>query len=163
MLRYVAGTDEPIYPIGYVQHKNPLSRKRVWNIYTTDGRKGLHDNLRINVQLMVALMRQPLYGRSAEYADNRISRFSAQWGKCAVTGNEFITTAEIHCHHILPLEHGGSDKYDNLVLVSETVHKLIHATQADTINKYRSFLHLDKRQLLKLNSYREKALLFPLT
>jgi len=163
MLRYVAGTDEPIYPIGYVQHKNPLSRKRAWNIYTTDGRKGLHDNLRINVQLMVTLMRQPLYGRSAEYADNRISRFSAQWGKCAVTGNEFITTAEIHCHHILSLEHGGSDKYDNLVLVSETAHKLIHATQSDTINKYRSFLNLDKKQILMLNTFREKALLFPLT
>ena len=163
MLRYVAGTDEPIYPIGYIQHKNPLFRKREWNYYTPEGRKGLHDNLRINVQLMLALMRQPQYDRSAEYADNRISRFSAQWGKCAVTGNEFRAAAEIHCHHILPREHGGDDKYANLVLVSETVHKLIHAVQADTIAKYRTILNLDNEQMQKLNILREKALLFPLT
>ena len=163
MLRFVAGTDEPIYPIGYVQHKNPLFRKREWNIYTAEGRKGLHDNLRINVQLMLALMRQPQYNRSAEFADNRISRFSAQWGKCAVTGNEFRATAEIHCHHILPQEHGGNDKYENLVLVSETVHKLIHAVQADTIAKYRTILNLDNEQMQKLNILREKAFLFPLT
>ena len=163
MLRYVAGTDEPIYPIGYVQHKNPLFRKREWNIYTVEGRKGLHDNLRINVQLMLALMRQPLYDRSAEYADNRISHFSAQWGKCAVTGKEFRASAEIHCHHIIPREHGGNDAYGNLVLVLETVHKLIHATQTDTIIKYRGILNLDKEQIQKLNDFRDKAKLFPLT
>jgi group II intron reverse transcriptase/maturase len=163
MLRYVTGTDEPIYPIGYVQHKNPLFKKREWNIYTPDGRKGLHDNLRINVQLMLALMRQPLYGRSAEYADNRISHFSAQWGRCAVTGREFENASDIHCHHILPRKNGGDDKYDNLILVSETVHKLIHATQNDTISLYRTCLNLDKEQIKKLNKLREKAKLFPLT
>ena len=28
MMRYVAGTNEPVYPIGYTQHKNPLFRKK---------------------------------------------------------------------------------------------------------------------------------------
>ena len=28
ILRFVAGTEEPIYPIGYVQHKNPMGKKR---------------------------------------------------------------------------------------------------------------------------------------
>ena len=32
--------------------------------------------------MMLALMRMPTYSNSAEYADNRISLFSAQWGKC---------------------------------------------------------------------------------
>lgn len=163
MLRYVAGTDKPIYPIGYVQHKNPMLKKRSICCYTSDGRKGLHDNLRVNVPLMLALMRQPLYGRSAEYADNRISHFTAGWGKCAVTGGEFRGTTEIHCHHILPHEHGGDDMYDNLVLVSEPIHKLIHAVREQTILKYMSELNLDKAQLEKLNKYRDKAKLFPLT
>lgn len=163
MLRYVAGTDEPIYPIGYTQHKNPLFRKREWNIYTEEGRKGLHDNLRINISVMLALMRQPLYGRSVEYSDNRISHFSAQWGRCAVTGNEFVDASEIHCHHIIPRKMGGDDSYDNLVLVTESVHRLIHATQTDTIQKYRSALNLDKEQMKKLNKFREKAGLFALT
>ena len=84
MIRYVAGTNEPIYPIGYTQHKNPLFRKKSWNYYTPEGREGIHDCLRINVSMMLALMRMPTYSNSAEYADNRISLFSAQWGKCAV-------------------------------------------------------------------------------
>jgi len=163
MLRYVAGEDEPVYPIGYVQHKNPMHKKRSICCYTAEGRKGLHDNLRVNVSLMLALMRQPLYGRSAEYADNRISLFTAQWGKCAVTGQEFKDTAEIHCHHIIPREQGGNDKYENLALVLESVHKTIHAVQPDTINKYRNMLNLNKGQLEKLNKLREKAKLFPLT
>lgn len=52
--------------------------------HTAEGRKEIHDNLLVNIPLMLALMRQPLYGGSAEYADNRISHFTAQWGKCAV-------------------------------------------------------------------------------
>ncbi len=163
MLRYVTGTGEPIYPIGYTQHKNPLFRKKEWNYYTPEGRKGLHDNLRINIPLMLALMRQPLYSRSAEYADNRISLFSAQWGRCAVMGCEFTTISEIHCHHILPRKQGGDDSYENLVLVSELVHKLIHATQDNTIQKYRAILNLDKKQVNKLNKFREKAGLTPIT
>ena len=125
MVRYVAGTDEPIYPIGYTQHKNPLFRKKTWNYYTPEGRLGLHDNLRIDVSMMIALMKQPIYGNSAEYADNRLSLFSAQWGKCAVTGIEFSSLSEIHCHHIVPRHCGGDDSYGNLMLLREPVHKLM--------------------------------------
>ena len=83
------------------------------------------------------LMLQPIYDKSVEYYDNRISHFSAQWGKCAVTGKSFETLSEIHCHHIVPKEHGGTDKYDNLVLITSNVHRLIHAKTHETIEKYR--------------------------
>lgn len=157
MVRYVAGTDEPIYPIGYTQHKNPLFRKKTWNYYTPEGRLGLHDNLRIDVSMMIALMKQPIYGNSAEYADNRLSLFSAQWGKCAVTGIEFSSLNEIHCHHIVPRHCGGDDSYGNLMLMWEPVHKLIHATQTDTIAKYLNILELNPSQIAKVNSLRLKA------
>jgi 5-methylcytosine-specific restriction endonuclease McrA len=163
MLRYVAGSDEPIYPIGYVKCKNPMNKKRSICQYTVEGREGLHDNLRINVSLMRQLMRQTLYGNSTEYADNRISLFSAQWGKCAVTGKEFQVTADVHCHHKIPREHGGSDKYENLILVLEPIHKLIHATQRETIEKYLKFLDLNKGQVEKLNKLREQAKLPKIT
>lgn len=155
MLRYVAGTDEPIYPIGYVQHKNPMGKKRSVCSYTVEGRREMHDSLRINTSLMLKLMAQPLYGRSAEYADNRISLFSAQWGKCAVTDKEFISTDEIHCHHKTPKGKGGTDKYGNLILVLEPVHKLIHATVDETIAKYMIMLDLDESQMKKLNELRK--------
>lgn len=157
MMRWVRGSGEPVYPIGYVRCKNPMAKRRSICCYTAEGRQGLHDNLQVNVGLMSKLMRQPLYGRSAEYADNRISLFSAQWGKCAVTGQEFLVTGDIHCHHIRRRADGGGDEYGNLVLLLEPVHRLIHATNEETIGLYLKLLNLDKGQLQKLNELRRKA------
>lgn len=157
MLRYVAGSDEPIYPVGYVQHKNPMAKKRSVNPYSAEGRNGIHDNLRVNTALMWYMMKQPLNSRSVEYADNRISLFSAQWGKCAITGCDFTTLDSIHCHHITPRSKGGTDKYHNLVLVLPPVHRLIHATLKDTITYYLNILNLNEKQIVKVNEYREKA------
>lgn len=157
MLRYVAGIEEPIYPIGYIQCKNPMHKKRDICPYTAEGRWELHDNLRINVFLMLELMRQPLFGRSIEYADNRISLFSAQWGKCAVTGREFTCTADIRCHHKTPRSKGGGDEYENLILVSEPIHRLIHATGQDVIQKYQQLCNLNVEQMAKLNKLRSLA------
>ena len=157
MIRYVAGSNEPIYPIGYVQHKKPMARKRSANPYTAKGRMGIHDNLRVNTYLMQLMMKQPLNGQSVEYADNRISLFSAQWGKCSITDKKFASLDSIHCHHITPRSKGGTDKYQNLVLMLLPVHMLIHATKTQTIAYYLSILNLDEKQLVKVNEYREKA------
>lgn len=157
MLRFVAGSNEPIYPIGYVQHKAPWTKKKKANPYTTEGRKEGHNNLRIDTSLMVEMMRSKSRSQSVEFSDNRISLFSAQWGKCAVTGREFQCLEDIHCHHKLPKSLGGTDQYDNLVLVLPQVHRLIHATEIITIEKYMSMLELDQAQIAKLNKYREKA------
>lgn len=157
MLRYVAGSDEPIYPIGYVQHKKPMAKKAIVNSYTPQGRAAIHDSLRVDVTLMRKLMLSSAGGQSAEYADNRVSLFSAQWGKCAVTGDAFESSDEIHCHHILPRAKGGTDKYENLVLVHRTVHKLIHMSDMDAIKAYLKVYKLSKKQLHRLNEYRCKA------
>ena len=118
---------------------------------------GIHDCLRINTYMLHLLMLQPIYNKSVEYYDNRISHFSAQWGKCAVTGKSFETLSEIHCHHIVPKEHGGTDKYENLVLVASNVHRLIHAKTQETIDKYRAMLNLTSSQLAIVNTLRNKA------
>ena len=117
----------------------------------------MHNNLRVNVYLMLGMVKQPLYDRSAEYADNRISLFSAQWGKCSITGREFMILEDIHCHHKIPRENGGADKYENLTLVLTPVHRLIHATNNDTIRKYLEILSLKKPQMAKLNEFRRMA------
>ena len=162
MMRYVAGSDEPIYPIGFVQHKPPWTKKRKANLYTAEGRKEIYDNLRINTSLMVQMMKSS--GKnSTEYSDNRISLYSAQWGKCGITGIEFQCLEDIHCHHKLPKQYGGTDRYDNLVLLLPQVHRLIHAADEITIRKYLELLKLDKTQILKLNKYRELAKNNPIT
>ncbi len=139
MLRYLA--DEPLYPIGYVQHRNPMHKK--------NGEPEF-DSARNSI--VATLMNQPLYGRSIEYVDNRISLFFAQNGRCAVTGQKFESTEEIHCHHKIPKSKGGTDEYDNLILVTEPVHKLIHATIDETIAKY---LKLCSPDMKKLNELRK--------
>ena len=156
-LRYIAQSKEPIYPISYVQCKNPMSQRRKVCAYTAAGRSEIHDDLRINTFLLLQLMRAPTYNRSTEYADNRISLFSAQWGKCAVTGKKFQCISEIHCHHKKPKGIGGRDKYENLVLVLAPVHELIHAIDEDTIRSYLTALKLDTSQLTKLNKLRTLA------
>lgn len=155
MLRYVAGSDEPVYPIGFIQHKAPKSTKNTVNAYTPEGRAEIHKNLEINVSLMIALMKEPLFGRSTELADNRISMFSAQWGKCAVTGKDFLNLRDIHCHHKIPKYLGGTDQYANLILILEPVHKLIHAKKPETIQRFMAMLELDAPQLAKVNALRK--------
>ena len=138
-LRYLA--DEPIYPVGYVQCKNPMNKRKNEQLETVD-------------EIKVKLLRQPLYGRSIEYADNRISLYSAQTGCCAVTGEKFTSTEEIHCHHKIPKSQGGTDDYQNLILVTAPVHKLIHATRAKTIQHH---LQTCKPDMKKLNVLRKEV------
>ena len=106
---------------------------------------------------MVQMMNSKLKSESAEFSDNRISLFSVQLGKCAITGKEFQCLNDIHCHHKLPKQFGGTDKYENLVLVLPQVHRLIHAKDEVIIKKYLNLLNLDKAQISKLNRYRELA------
>ena len=150
-MRYM-GTSA-ILPIGYCQTRNAQNKRKTVNKYTTEGRKEIHRNLRINTEILHRLMRNPVLDRSIEYADNRISLYAAQYGKCAVTGWE-LEFDEIHCHHKLPVEQGGTDAYANLVIVHKDVHKLIHAKQQDTIDWYLRRLNLDSTMRKKLNRFR---------
>ena len=157
MLRYTKATKEPIYPIGYTQTRHPMAKRNTTCSYTEAGRQELHKNLRINTKLMLELMKNSQKDQSIEFNDNKISLFSAQWGKCGVTGREFALVSDIHCHHKVPKQHGGGDEYKNLILVLDPVHKLIHATDKDTIKKYMDILNLNENQLEKLNELRVQA------
>ena len=153
-IRYDSMTGIPIYPISFVQTKAPSNLKRGKTPYTEEGRKMMHKDLSINTLLMHELMKQTVHG-TVEYADNRISLFSAQYGKCAITGIAFENVNEIHCHHKVPKSQGGTDKYQNLILILNQVHILLHATNNEAIQKYLVLLKLDKSQKDKLNKYRK--------
>ena len=103
-------------------------------------------------ELIIKLRLQLLHTRSMKYADNRLTLYTAQKGKCAVTGKKFTTTAEIHCHHKIPKSQGGNDEYSNLISILEPVHKLIHAIRTETIQKY---LKVCKPDMKKLNVLRK--------
>ena len=52
--------------------------------------------------------------------------------------------------------------YENLILIKNSVHKLIHASKAETIYKYMDLLQLDNKQLIKVNHLRELASMQPI-
>ena len=156
-LRYLAGLDEPIYPIGYVQFRPPSQHKNRINCYSAEGRIGLHDNLRINTGLLHLIMRNPPEDASVELADNLLSLFSAQWGKCAITGIEFQSIQEIAWLFKNPSLKDGRDRYANLILVHKNVYNLMVATTADAITKYLLICKLNVEQLSKINNLRKVA------
>lgn len=151
-LRYVSGI--ALAPIGYVKHEYPMARKAIVNSYTAAGRAEVHKNLdRVDMNILHYLMRNPVTYRSIEYNDNRLSLYSAQMGKCAVTGI-LMEIGDIYCHHKIPRHLGGTDTYQNLTLVCEKVHRLIHAVNPDTIAKYAAELNLNPKQSKKLEQLR---------
>ena len=156
-IRFVG--EKPLIPVGYVQHKNPMWKKRSINKYTKEGREEIHKNLSVDMTILHALMRVSDKSRSIEFMDNRLSLYAAQHGKCAVSGI-VLAYDEIHCHHRIPKENGGTDKYQNLTIVHCIVHKLIHATTQSTISNCLNSLNLNSQQLQKLNKLRKEADLF---
>ena len=146
-----------IVPIAYVQHRVPMDKKSRVNKYTPEGRVEIHKNLAgVNMDTLYYLMNHPSGAQSVEYNDNRIALFVAQKGKCAVSGVE-LTGHQVDCHHKIPIALGGNDSYQNLIIVSDVVHILIHSSNEKTIRKYLEVLRPDKKQLGKLNKLRALA------
>ncbi len=148
--------EKPLIPVAYIQTKDAQHRRKIINKYTVEGREYIHKNLQIDVSTMQWLMRHPVLDKSIEFADNRISLFAAQYGKCAISGATLLPH-DVECHHKVPISKGGDDKYSNLVLVTEAVHKLLHASKEETIGKYLATLNLSGKQREKLNKYRKMA------
>lgn len=152
-LRYVK--KHPILPIGYIKHSSPMFKKKSINKFTTEGRAEIHKQLgNINMGVLHYLMLNADASKSIEYNDNRLSLYCAQLGKCAVS-KKLLEIDDIHCHHKVSRKSGGNDKYQNLIIVSEDVHILLHATTTEIVEKYLRKLKPDKRQLSKVNSLRK--------
>ena len=157
MVRYMH--QEPICPIGYIQTRNPMYKKRKICKYTAEGREEIHKSLKFDesvITVLHMLAREVIPNRSIEYLDNRVSLYAAQYGKCAVTGRT-LWIDEIHCHHKKPTSQGGTDEYNNLVIVHKDVHMLIHAVKSETIQAYLDKVKPDKSQLEKINKFRMLA------
>lgn len=154
-VRYLNG--HAVVPVAYVQHRVPMDRKIRVNPYTPEGRTEIHKNLAgLNLAVMNHLMNTPAGQQSVEYNDNRIALYVAQKGKCAVSGIA-LDANQVDCHHKKPLSLGGDDSYQNLIIVSDAVHILIHSSSERTIKRYLNDLQLNSKQLAKLNNLRKLA------
>lgn len=63
---------------------------------------------------------------------------------------------EAEGHHITPRYKGGTDDYENIVILSPEIHLLIKVTKQPLIYQMLSELKLNKKQLKKLNDLRSK-------
>lgn len=157
MMRYLM--KRPIIPVGYVQTKNATNKNVAINKYSPEGRVLIHKNQQVVPDWKIQWLREhPVVNEraSVEFNDNRISLFIAQHGKCAITKEELILN-QMHCHHKVPWSITKDDSYKNLMIVTNEVHKLIHATKTETINKYLEILGLNNEQVKKVNELRKKA------
>ena len=148
--------DIAIFPIYGVKNKPPMNFTQTINNYTPEGRELIHKKLYGYEHIVQYLLNNSNYMESVEYNDNRISLLAGQNGKCYITG-EPLVIGNMECHHKIPKEKGGTDEYKNLVWIKTDVHKLIHSTKKETIEKYLSILVLDEKGLKRVNSLRKRV------
>lgn len=143
-----------IYPIWGIKTKPPMNFTQEICNYTEKGRTLIHKKLQnVSMRTLKYIMENPIPNRSLEYNDNRISLYVGQNGLCPIS-KEILMIGNMECHHKTPLSNGGSDEYSNLILVCSNVHKLIHAKENETINKYLEKLTLTTKSKKDLNKLR---------
>lgn len=143
-----------LFPIGDVRTVNAMNFSQTLSLFKEEGRKRIYDNLRPNVSLEISrLMKANLPGRTVEYMDNRISRYSMKIGKCEITGWD-LTANEVHCHHYVPTHLGGTDKFNNLRILHKDIHRLVHRKNIDIITSEIQKFGLNLPIIKKLNQYR---------
>ena len=157
MIRYVSGIDQPIYPIAYIKNKIPMAKKAAVCSYTVEGRALIHTNLSMNSSVISGLRNQPSMGRSTELTDSRISLFSAQRGKCALSGELFENAADIVCWLKTPAELGGKERYRNMILFHNRFLPLLQECPKNELKEIADTLKATKELMLKVNSLRQQA------
>ncbi|WP_108670568.1 group II intron reverse transcriptase/maturase [Peribacillus acanthi] len=144
-------------PIHAQRWKNTLCFSQQTCNYTTEGRARIHNSLKaIDKTMLSYIMRNYIPNRSIEYNDNRISKFIAQYGKCAILGVE-LGINEWHCHHITPFHLSKDDSYSNLIIVDKAIHQLIHLKDKVKIETLLATLKLNSKQREKVNKLRLKC------
>ena len=157
MVRYVAGIDQPIYPIAFVKNKVPMAKRSAVCSYTAEGRALIHTNLSLNMSILGELREQESNGHSMEFMDCRLSLFSAQHGKCAVNGEEFTDATEIACWLKKPKDAGGEERYQNMVLLHERYIPLLQDLPQPELKAECRTIKVTAKELKKINSLRERA------
>lgn len=147
-----------LYPLADIQTKNVVCFSQNICNYTKAGRSKKHRYISSQVEEVIQEMHRnkESYQNQLEYFDNRISRYSMQRGRCAITG-EFLSADKVYCHHKVPKHLNGDDRYQNLVIVHKDVEDLIHMKNEEEIQRYLEKLSLNKKQLKKLNNLRKKC------
>jgi len=150
-VRYVQ--KQMIHPIGYVQFRIPLMfRKNICN-YTESGRAVQGIRLGAEEAILVWLARTSPYNMPIEEADNRISAFSAQKGKCAIL-HEPLDIARTVVMYKNPFLGKGRSRYRNLLIVSELANRVISEPDPQKAKKLLIDTKCTRQMIKVINKYR---------
>lgn len=151
--RYLVG-EVVIDPIYAVTFTIPYGFKQKTCNYTEEGRQLIHKRLTHLDVIFRYLAEHPLRHESIELNDNRISRMSAQRGKCLITKKQ-LTVYDMRVHKIYP---NGGDGYRNIDIVSTDAYELIHTKETERANELIEKLTSEglwnENALKKTNNYR---------
>lgn len=140
-----------IIPVGYVAYEYPKYKRREVNKYV---RKYSDIENCISYDVMKYMMENAHLYPTLEMADNALSRYIAQKGKCAVTHNA-LSISDMVCVHIKPCKGERNDTYRNLIILSKEVSELIEATNPVKIGKLLTDLQLTEEMKDKINKLRK--------
>lgn len=157
MVRYVAGIEQPIYPIAYIRTRVPTFKRSAVCSYTAEGRELIHTNLHLNPVVLTDLRSAPSNGHCTEYCDSRISLFSAQFGKCAISGEEFARASDILCWLKKPMDRGGEERYRNMILIHKRYEPLLCESDPEQAQTLISRFKMTSKQISKINGLRGQA------
>ena len=153
-MRWIGET--PLVPLAYVQFKIPMRKSRKINPYTPEGRAEIHDNLRIDVNSMLWLMRHPIPTESVRYNDNRVSLYAGQDGKCAITGKKLDVQTCI-CYRKTNNCKKNNDSYQNLLLLSLQGLAIVSSEDMMSVVALVKEYSLNAKVITKVNKLRATA------
>lgn len=162
MVRYVAGIDQCIYPIAYIKNKIPMNKRSVICSYTVEGRAAIHTNLNLNLSVLKGILNKPSDEHSTEYCDCMLSMFSAQKGKCALSGEEFQNANDVECTLKIPIYLGGYEQYKNMLLYHRKYKSLLLAGDNTVLKRLAKTLNTTTKLMKKVNDLRNLSGLPPI-
>lgn len=140
-----------LVPVGFVQYDYPKYKRREVNKYVRKYSDGINC---VSFEVMKYMIEHPEQYKSTEMADNAVSRYIAQKGKCAIT-HEAVTVEDMVCLHIKHEKYKRNDTYRNLIIVSEVAAKLIQSEKRKDIAKAVALITLTDEMKEKVNKLRK--------
>ena len=78
------------------------------------------------MEVISYLVNTSKYIQNSRLAMFRISKYSSVKGTSYLSG-DFVPVHEYHCHHIKPISKGGKHDFDNLCVLSQMEHLILHS------------------------------------
>lgn len=106
--------------------KGRVSRENPYNYGKNKHKPG------VSIEDIRYIVNSSKYIKSSRLAMFRISKYSSVKGKSYLSG-EYVSVEDYHCHHIKPVEKGGTHDFENLCVLSETEHIILHSATPERL------------------------------